>query len=372
MDFFCGRPELWRKAAQSSIGDGHGLPSTATHSGKQGNAARAKEAWPAWKGGVVYTVRPYSDEDFENLLDAWCEALPLEALTPERFITSVLLDPNRERESLQLAVDGAGLVVGLVLCLILRRPLEKIGLMEHRGFITAFGVRPEVREEGVREMLLDAAEQFFRERGRREVAVSPYPTNYFVPGVDKERYADTLAFLRGHGYEEFVEAIAMDALIVQFEMGPELREREAELAREGIVVEPVTPRRLTAFLEFMRRELGEWLDDARGQLARAVSGQAPRNSVFLARDGEVPIGYCAFDGEHFGPFGVAAGYQGRGVGTVLLARTLLQMRMEGHHAAYVLWTGERAANGVYRRLGFTISRRFALLRKTLEGNGEDG
>ncbi len=319
----------------------------------------------------MYEIREYRDGDLEAVVDAWNEALPLEALTAEQFVRRVLLDPNRERESLQLAVDPAGRVVGLALCLVLRRPLEKIGLMEHRGFITAFGVRPEAREAGAREMLLDAAERFFQARNRREVTLSPYPPNYFVPGIDKERYADTLAFLLGRGYEEFVEAIAMDAPIGQFEIAGEVLDREAALAGEGVVVEPVTPDRLTAFLDFMREDMpGDWVEDARQLLAKVAAGEAPRASVFLARDGERPIGYCKFEGEHFGPFGVAEGYQGRGVGSVLLARTLLQMRIEGHHAAYVLWTGERAARGVYRRLGFTVSRRFALLRKTL-GAGEE-
>ena len=41
------------------------------------------------------------------------------------------------------------------------------------------------------------------------------------------------------------------------------------------------------------------------------------------------------------------------------------MRSHGHHSAYVLWTGERAARGIYKRLGFHVSRRFAILRLNL-------
>jgi GNAT superfamily N-acetyltransferase len=124
---------------------------------------------------------------------------------------------------------------------------------------------------------------------------------------------------------------------------------------------------MAQFLSFMSATMpGDWVEDARNLLKDMTVGAAPADSIFVATDEGKIVGYCKFVGEHFGPFGVADSHQGRGVGTLLLARTLHQMRKEGHHAAYVLWTGERAAKGVYARLGFTVSRRFALLRKALE------
>jgi len=50
---------------------------------------------------------------------------------------------------------------------------------------------------------------------------------------------------------------------------------------------------------------------------------------------------------------------------VLLSRTLYQMRKKGCHSAWVLWTGQRALDGVYGRLGFKLSRRFAIMKKEL-------
>ncbi len=76
------------------------------------------------------------------------------------------------------------------------------------------------------------------------------------------------------------------------------------------------------------------------------------------------IGYCQFEGAHFGPFGVADKYQGKGIGTVLLGRTLERMRAKGLHNAYVLWTDDVAAK-VYSKFGFEETRRFAVMKKEI-------
>jgi mycothiol synthase len=77
------------------------------------------------------------------------------------------------------------------------------------------------------------------------------------------------------------------------------------------------------------------------------------------------LGYCQFEGEHFGPFGVREDCQNQGIGTVLLAHCLQAMRAAGHHNAWVLWTSDDTAAKVYSRFGFTVTRRFAVLRREL-------
>lgn len=314
-------------------------------------------------------LRPYEDKDLPALLDLWEKALPFEALPRDEFERRVVLDVNREPESLMLAFENPdGPPLGFALALVIHRPIEKTGCMEHRGFITAFGVHPEARKRGVGGALLDNAERFLIARNRREVAIAPYTPNYFVPGVDTTRYADGLAFLKKRGYETITDAIAMDALIGTFEIDPKTLVKEEQLRAEGITVEPFRRDFMHEYLEFMRTQEdipGPWLEDARRNLVDMTRGLFPEDGIYVARDHGKIIGYCQYEGQHFGPFGVSDKYQGKGIGSVLLARTLYQMRKRGNHVAFVLWTGDRAAQGVYGRLGFTISRRLAILRKTL-------
>lgn len=310
--------------------------------------------------------RPYRDADFLPILRVWEETMRLDALTSADFIRRVLLDENRSPESLLVAEAETGEPVGFALCLVLRHPIEKVGFLEKRGFITAFGVLPEWRRRGVGRALLAKAEEWFRQLGREEIVIAPYPPNYFIPGVDKEHYAGAIAFLQTLGYGEFLEALAMDAAIGTFQLSAELREKEKQLSSEGIAIGSLTDDYLVRFLNFMEENMpGDWAEAARERLRETAGNGGSFDAIQMARDGERIVGYCQFDGEHFGPFGVAESHQGRGIGSVLLARTLLRMRMSGQHAAYVLWTGDRAARGVYGKLGFEITRRFALMRKAL-------
>ena len=113
-------------------------------------------------------IRPYQDRDLEGLLEVWEKALPLDAVTRDDFERRVILDVNREPDSLLLAFDKEDAPpLGFVLCLVLRRPIEETGLLENRGFITAFGVDPNRRREGIGTALITRAEDFFRSRKRK-------------------------------------------------------------------------------------------------------------------------------------------------------------------------------------------------------------
>ena len=294
------------------------------------------------------TIRPYQDGDAAELLSLWEVALPCDAVTGEEFERRVLLDPNRDPESVLVAVEGAGAVItGFIICFVPRVVPPADPQRPLRACITMFAVHPSCRGRGVGIRLLERAVAWCREQGCASVAVAPYATGYFLPGVDRERHTDGLHFLLRHGFREVSEALAMDAPIGTYEISPEVLAREAELRGEGVAVRADARDHMTAFLAFMGDHMPwDWELEARERLRYATLGLFPSDGIQLAWHGERIVGYCQFVGEHFGPFGVVEDWQGRGVGTVLLARTLAAVRRHGHHTAYVLWTGERAAQGI--------------------------
>lgn len=319
--------------------------------------------------GEAFEVRPFCGGDTAALLDCWGRALPRDSVTLDLFERRILLDRNFEPGSLVVAQDAGGAIAGFVSCFVLRHPIEKSGHREDTGFITVLGADADdgtPRQRALVRALVAAATDFFRARGRTQMLLSPYTPNYFVPGLDKERYAGVLACLREEGFEEYIEALAADACIATFEVDERTRSKEKALAAEGIVIRPYGRGDLVDYLAFLRDTMpGPWLEDARRNLTDLTRGLYREDAIFLAVDRGRIIGFCQYEHEHFGPFGVSDDYQGRGVGSVLLARTMERMRMNGCHSAWVLWTGERALEGVYGRLGFCLTRRFALLKKTL-------
>jgi len=313
----------------------------------------------------MVSIRPFVSKETEKFLDLWSRALPLDALTQDAFERKVLLDANREPDSLVVA-EKEGLLAGFALRLVLRYPIENVGLRPEDGFITAFGVHPDFRRNGVGSALLENSIEWFRERNRKKILIAPYTPNYFVPGIDKEAYSGGVKLFQKFGFEEYIEAIAMDAPISRFTLSEKVLEKEKKLLSEGIEVRPFRREDILDYLAFQDRIMpGPWLEDARRNLKDLTRGLYREDCIFLAVDKGRIIGFCQFEGSHFGPFGVSDEYQGRGIGSVLLAKTLYQMRIKGFHCAWVLWTGMRAAKGVYGRLGFTITRKFAIMKKEL-------
>jgi mycothiol synthase len=307
----------------------------------------------------------FTDRDRTALLDLWARALPLDAITETTLETRVLLDENFNPELFLVARNDQRLMG-----FILGHVDSRMTLAEHdpdgtRSWITAIGVDPEVDIEEVGTRLLAGLEERFRVRNKRECYVASYPTGYFTPGIDRTHSAVLLRFLEGKGYQEVKQAISMDAPIILFQVPPKTVELERQLAEQGIVIRVYRRDDLIRFLSFLERTMQtDWVRVERANLKKIATGGFSPEQISLVLKGDEIVGYCQFEGSHFGPFGVSEKYQGRGIGTVLLARTLERMRMQGFHNAWVMWTDDVAAK-VYAKFGFTETRRFSILRKSL-------
>ncbi len=310
------------------------------------------------------TVRPYRAEDEDSLLPLWCAAVPYDPIDRKTFHRKVLLDPNFDREGLLLA-DAKGDCVGFILSLVRKVPMEKVGLEEDKGWITAFGVHPDWRRQGIGHRLMEASLDFFEKRQRKQILVSPYTPNYFVPGIDEDRYRDAVRFLEGWGFKTISRPISMDANIVLFDYTP-YRDREKRLSEEGVQVRSLKPNEIPLLLSFLREHMpGDWLRHCRDLLTDVTKGIGDYDQFIVALYKGRVVGWCQFEGEHFGPYGVVEDMRGKGIGTLLMAKCLAKMRQKGHHNAWVLWTSEETAEKVYSRFGFRKIRQFAVMRKDL-------
>ena len=307
------------------------------------------------------TVRAYRGSDEAAVLSVWNSALSQDPVSPAIFRRKVLLDPNFDPGRL-LVAEAAGTIAGFVLLIRRKVPAEGVGLEPARAWITAFAAAPGRQRQGVGTALFDAAEAA---AGCRSIAVASYVPNYFVPGVDEENYPAAAPFLARRGYRITAHALSMDAPLAVWQWPAGERERAAALEARGIRVEALAPARLPEFLAFLAEAMPpDWLRHARDVLLGTTDGRADWDQFVVALEGEKIVGYAQCEGDHFGPFGVRDSHQGMGIGSVLLGRTLEQMRRCGSHDAWLLWTEERAAR-LYHRLGFRETRRFSLLRKDI-------
>ncbi|HEY9166551.1 MAG TPA: GNAT family N-acetyltransferase [Candidatus Kryptonia bacterium] len=313
------------------------------------------------------SISPISKEDLDNVIKLWNEVLPLDAITLDSLESRVLLDENFDENTFLVAKEDKS-VVGFVVGTYARR----VSLGDHdpkgdRCWITAFGVDPEFRRRGIGRQMIDSLLGKFKNIGKSECLIATYAPGYFVPGIDIKEYSGGIAFLKRLGFEEIARPLSMDTQLPLFRITPEAEEKEKRLGESGISVRPYKRSDLFSFIEFLGSNMpADWVRVSRINLRDMTRGIFHEDQIFVAvneKDGQV-IGYCQFEGAHFGPFGVAESFQGKGIGTVLLGRTLERMRAKGHHNAYVLWTDDIAAK-VYSKFGFKETRRFAVMKKPI-------
>lgn len=294
--------------------------------------------------------------------------LPQEPITEASFVRRALLDPNFDEEGALVARDETGEIVGFLLALRRRRPLEDGPPDLDRGWITLFAVAPEARRQGISTRLFDQAERWLHLQGCTAVWISPYAPGYWTPGVDEAAYPEALDFLKARGYVSLLRPLSMDACLTGGWEVPEwVRARVRKLAEGGIVLTGFNACYVPALTGFLKAEFpGDWQRYLRETMLEIAADRRPSEEILLAFEGERLVGFAQSEGERFGPFGVGRAVRGRGVGAILLFEALAGMRARGRHNAWFLWTDDATADRLYRAAGFRETRRYAVLRKMLQ------
>jgi GNAT superfamily N-acetyltransferase len=309
-------------------------------------------------------VRSFRAGDLGGVLHVLSAAMHADAISEARFTRQVLLDPNFRAEG-AIVAEREGRLVGFCLAVARQVPLENAPTDADRGYVTLLGVAPDQQRRGVGSQMLAAAEAYLRGQNRKLVMVSSYAPGYFIPGVDVNTYAGALAFLAKHGYAEVYRPLAMQTSLWDLRVPAWVEERVVKLRGDGVSIRAYAPDLTLPLLEFARAEFsGDWVRVVRETAARIVQGDDPRRLIVAEEGGRV-VAFSHYENERFGPIGVAASQRGRGLGQVLMFRTLLAQRDAGFRAAWFLWSDDKTAARIYNGAGFREVRRFALMRKEL-------
>lgn len=315
----------------------------------------------------MITYRSYQYGDEVQIVKLWNRSLPKDPITSNRFRNLVLLDANFDPKGLRLAFDGENLV-GCVYGI--RRLLPMIGteLEEENGWITYFFVDPDYQNQGIGLTLMQEVERFFQENNRKAVFFASYAPNYILPGIDEDTYQGGYQFLQKQGFQKLYSPVAMDRNLLDYQVTDEIKQLKEEREAEGYTFSIAENKDLYDVIQFANNVFNpDWGRAIREGLKEVL----PMERVLIARHHEQLVGFCLYGGyegipERFGPFGVDPNQQGKGLGKLLLHECLFQMKAEGLHNAWFLWTGEKSSAGyLYLKTGFEITRRFHVMKKDI-------
>lgn len=305
-------------------------------------------------------VRAYRAEDEHSVQGLWNVCLPRDEISLTIFRRKIILDPNfDERGCFVAEVDGR--IIGFLLSIRRRYPYYDLGLEPGKGWITAFFVAPPWQRRSIASDLLEHAEEFLSHKGVREVFVSDYTPNYFIPGVDLDAYAAGYQFLKAAGFKKVQNVYSMGRSLMDFTIPAEMDEVFRKMHEAGYVFKTFEPSLTLKVLEFLREYYPG--DLFRVALERLTENPECDDISIALKDHQV-VGFSHFLDERFGPFRIHPNDNGRGLGPLLYYYTVQHMRQKGKRNLWLAWTTGRAKD-FYSRVGLKVMRRHVIMKKAL-------
>lgn len=305
-------------------------------------------------------VTPLRSDEVEAIVAIWNRALRRDPIDKGRFCAWLFGDRDYwpgEDSGLFVARSADERPLGFARAIIRRNHNERLGVEPDKGWLPVFAVDPVAQRQGAGRALLEAALTWFRTHGRREIWVSGgsgSAPGYIFPGVDVDAYPAAVSRLQEVGFAIHHHAVAMAREIVDFEL--DKFHQEAWSLGGDIVVEPLSATVLNDLLDFFAVEFpGDWLTAARGKI---TGGRF--HELLVARRGGKIVGYCQWEGEHFGPFGVAASERNARVGAKLFVEAVRRIRAADGRNVWFNWA-DPDAQRFYERYDLKPTRRFAVM-----------
>ncbi len=130
--------------------------------------------------------------------------------------------------------------------------------------------------------------------------------------------------------------MACDMLVKLYELSADAAsEAEKRLAAEGVLIKRAMTPDLGRIVGFVREQFGDgW--------ANECTAGVLKNGCWIAVKDKKVAGFACFEAtrpDYFGPTGVLESLRGKGIGRVLLLRSLLSMRERGYAYAIIGWAG---------------------------------
>lgn len=306
-------------------------------------------------GDTVTGPRPWGPAELDRLVRLCAAALPDESLTADDLETVGLLGPAGGQVGLlgRSGPDGDDLGAAIV---SVADPEAN-----EPAHLQLLVVYPSARHQGVGRSLVEAAEDWARERGASALVVGAGAPTYLFTGVDT-RWTDALCCFEALGYRR--TGVELDLVCPTSPSGRTASAEPRTPTTSGVssvVVQAVRDDADAAGLqEMVRAHHPQW--------AAEFSAAAAAGTVVLARedDGDRVLGAAAHSVNRvgvIGPVAVVPDVQGGGVGRRLMEAVLAELSIAGFRQAEIAWVS--TVRFYVRTCGARVGRSSVVLRRDL-------
>jgi GNAT superfamily N-acetyltransferase len=304
-------------------------------------------------------IRSFTNQDAQKLVSLWNCAHPQYPLTEGQMAKKLFLDTNFLAENLLIVEENQEMIAFAYVP-------HHLSMQEDAGYITYFSVSPERDVETVGAFLLKACETHHKDAGRSRVSTA-YTPLYHLQGFSDQYDVPYVKLFRSFGYEEeksYRRRIDLNA----YSLPENWALRKQQLAEEVIYIGALSYDLIAQFVSAENGfSSGNWSWEYRVRLSHDPD---PTRARVAIHKGKI-IGGCIFgdpnsDDGRFGPFGMNPEYRGKGIGSILFADCLQEMKARGISCAWAQWTPLTGpAAKLYDRAGFMMQDCFVTFEKKL-------
>lgn len=311
-------------------------------------------------------IRNFQNTDAEEILSLWNIAHKKYPLNKALMAKKIFLDPNFCPQNLLVGEKDNKIIAFAYLPHHRLQCDINFTVNEREGYITYFSIHPDEDFAVVGKAFLESCEKYHLKSGRTYLTTA-YAPLYHLQGFSEKDDEKYIQLFNSFGYEEcksYRRRIALDT----YTLPDNFEERKLALEQEGFYIGELPYNYLAEFTSSENAfSNGSWAWEFRAKLAHTLDLSRARVAIF---DGKV-IGGCMFgdpnsDEGRFGPFGINSNYRGKGIGSVLFADCLNEMKKRGVHHAWAQWTPlAGTAHFLYDKAGFLMEDCFFTFTKEL-------
>ena len=306
-------------------------------------------------------IRTFSNQDGQKLVSLWNLAHPQYPLSKEQMAKKLFLDTNFQAENLLIAEENQE-IIGFAYV-----PHHLSG-DNATGYISYFSVSPQKDVAAVGALLLGACEKHHRDGGRKAISTA-YAPLYHLQGFSESCDEAYIRLFQNSGYFCQEKSYRRKIDLETFCLPENFEALKQQLAEEGIYIGALSYDRIAQFVSPDNSfSNSNWSWEYRVRLSNNPDPSRARVAIL----GDQIIGGCIFgdpnsDEGRFGPFGMSPEYRGKGIGTLLFADCLNEMKARGIPSAWAQWTPLTGpAAKLYDRAGFVMQDCFVTFEKNLD------
>lgn len=280
-----------------------------------------------------------------------------------------------------LVLDHGSEIKGCILVNVIKRGIDWYS--SDTGFISLIMVSPELRGKGFGKKLFERGLKILKKKQIKKVVVSYNPLTFW-PGIDSS-WVEAIVFFEEMGFREVSTASSMVTDLRFLTISENIKKREFDLREQKIMIRGYLDKDKKLLLKFIKKNFSYgWHEEVRPKIEKSKPKESgygldyrtlynPKSVLVVFEENQI-VGFSAFsinyekeDLGHFGPTGIKENLRGKGIGTVLLFRTLEAMKNKGIKVAD-LWTNykEYQPRHYYPKAGFRIVKKWITMEKKLD------